>query len=139
MDVKLGLICDYANISQDGKLNVMGIFSRILAPQFPVTHPIMHLVIIFAANSPEKGRNKELQLQLLDEDGNSLMNISGNFQIPNQPGPTIEMQQIFALQMLQFKNEGNYAFHILINGETKATIPLQVAVHQQQGQQAPPS
>jgi hypothetical protein len=124
MDLKLGLIADYANVSQDGKLNVMGIFSRILAQQFPVTHPILHLVLVFSAGSSEKGTTKKIQLRLVDDDGKALVDINGNFAVPDQPGPVVEMQQVFAFQMLQFPKAGSYAFHILVNEETKQIIPL---------------
>jgi hypothetical protein len=126
MDVKLGLIADYANVSQEGKLNVMGIFSRILAPSFPASHPLLHLVLVFSAQAGEKGLNKDVRIRLLDGDGKSLMELNGQFPIPEAPGPTVELQQIFAIQMLQFQAPGDYAFHILVNGETKATLPLAV-------------
>ncbi len=126
MDVKLGMIADYANVSQDGKLNVMGIFSRILAPTFPASHPLLHLILVFSARAGEKGLDKEVRIRLLDGDGKSLMELNGHFPVPDAPGPMVELQQIFAIQMLQFPASGDYAFHILVNGETKATLPLAV-------------
>lgn len=126
MNVKLGLIADYANVSQEGKLNVMGIFSRILAQSYPVTHPVMHLVLVFEANASEKGMSKEVQVRLLNDDGGAVLEFKGNFTVPNSPGPLVEMQQVFALQMLQFQKPGAYAFHVLVGGETRATIPLVV-------------
>jgi len=44
MDLTYLLAADYANITRDGKLNVMGIFSIINAPGFPAVHPQMYLV-----------------------------------------------------------------------------------------------
>jgi hypothetical protein len=132
MDVKLGLIADYANISQDGKLNVMGIFSRIVAQSFPVTHPVMHIVLVFHAGAAEKKSKKEFQVRMLNEDGKSIVEINGNLVVPDQPGPFVEIQQIFALQLLQLQSAGTYEFHVLVNGETKTTIPLMVQ------QQTPP-
>ena len=126
MELKMGLIADYANITQDGKLNVMGIFSRILAQAFPVTHPVMHLVLVFNAGTAERGREKEVQIRLLDDDGQSVIDINGKFTVPDQPGATVDLQQIFAIQLLQFKKPGHYAFHVLINGDTKAILPLAV-------------
>ena len=133
MEVKLALTADYANVSQDGKLNVMGIFSRILAPQFPATHPLMHLILVFTAEGPEKGRTKEVRIRLVDDDGKAQMDINGSLQIPESPDLRVEMQQIFALQMLQFPHPGHYAFHILVDGKSRATLPLEIALHQQTG------
>ncbi len=36
MDVSFMLVADYANSTVDGKLYIMGVFSRISASQFPV-------------------------------------------------------------------------------------------------------
>ena len=124
MEVKLVLTADYANVSQDGKLNVMGIFSRVLAPNFPATHPLMHLVIVFTAPSHEQGRSKDIRIRLVDDDGKALMDINGNLQIPESPSDHVELQQIFALQMLQFPHPGSYSFQVIVNGVTKATLPL---------------
>src|SRR5919204_3250104 len=45
MRLSLALLADYANVSHDGKLNIMGIFGQIHAPQFPAVHAQMHLVL----------------------------------------------------------------------------------------------
>ncbi|HEY3282411.1 MAG TPA: hypothetical protein VGN26_09075 [Armatimonadota bacterium] len=124
MELKLGLTADYANVAQDGKLNVMGIFGRIMAQQFPVTHPTLHLVLQFAAGPAEWGMRKKVQVKLMDQDGESLLSIDGELTVPEGRSGVVEWPQVFALQMLQFKAPGNYAFHILINQETKMVIPL---------------
>jgi hypothetical protein len=41
MQVQLALICDAANQSQQGKLNMLGEFDVLLARSFPCTHPQM--------------------------------------------------------------------------------------------------
>ena len=50
MDVTLALLADAANVSQDGKLNILGIFNGLGAAAFPATHPSMHLVLRFEAS-----------------------------------------------------------------------------------------
>src|SRR5215217_3944288 len=47
MEVKLAVLADYANVSQDGKLNIMGIFQEINAPSLPFPLPQMFLVVPF--------------------------------------------------------------------------------------------
>ena len=41
MKIPMAFLADEANISQEGKLNVLGIFDRIAAAEFPVVHPRM--------------------------------------------------------------------------------------------------
>lgn len=45
MDVNLALLADYANVSQDGKLNIMGIFQEVNPPVLPFALPQMYLVM----------------------------------------------------------------------------------------------
>jgi hypothetical protein len=126
MDVTLAMIADYANVTADGKLNVMGIFDRIRASAFPAVHPLMQLVVVFTASPAEKGLEKSIQVRLLDEDGQSMMDLGGRVTVPDGPGPGVQLQHIYALQMLQFQRAGTYAFHILVNEDTKRVVPLMV-------------
>lgn len=42
--VEYALFCDYASVSMDGKINLNGIFERILSEKTPATHPQMFVV-----------------------------------------------------------------------------------------------
>lgn len=42
--VEYALFCDYASVSMDGKINMNGIFERILSEKTPATHPQMFVV-----------------------------------------------------------------------------------------------
>ena len=39
MEVKVALLADGANVSREGKLNLLGIFDTLFARSFPTTHP----------------------------------------------------------------------------------------------------
>ena len=45
MELTLALLADYANISREGKLNIMGIFEQIFALSFPAVHAQLQLVL----------------------------------------------------------------------------------------------
>lgn len=66
----LFLAADYANITGDGKLNVMGIFNDIFSFNFPARHSSMHLVGKLGAELGEYGQTRNFTIKLLDEDGN---------------------------------------------------------------------
>ncbi len=70
MDVPLALIADAANISEEGKLNVLGVFNRITARELPATHPQLTLVLKFVADAVEAGQTKRLQIFLRTRTGN---------------------------------------------------------------------
>ena len=58
MKLLLLMAADYANITGDGKLNVIGIFNDINAFNFPARHPSMHLVARLGAEPEEYGQTR---------------------------------------------------------------------------------
>ena len=127
MKVGFAVLADGANISREGKLNILGIFDSIQVQQFPVTHPQMQLVMRFEADRAEGGRTKKVEVQLMDEDGQKLFVLGGEFTLgTGQPGETIGSNHILTINMMKFEHPGDYEFQILINGELKAEVPLKL-------------
>jgi len=127
MDVRLALLADYANISREGKLNVMGVFSRIWTKEVPAVHPEMQLVFRLEAGPAERGQEKSVEVKLLDADGNTVQHLTGPLAIPNEtPQPMFQIDQILKLTNVVFEKYGAYRFDILVNGETKATVEFSV-------------
>lgn len=56
MNVSLALVADYANISREGKLNILGIFDRIAAQSVPAVHSQMQLIMRLEADRAESER-----------------------------------------------------------------------------------
>lgn len=140
MKVGLAVLADYANVSVEGKLNIMGIFNQIYTPAVPVQHPQMHLVLQFEIDMAERGMSKVIEIKLLDEDGLQLASVSQTTQIPEEIPISAQLPLIAALNGLQFPHFGSYAFHILINEDTKATVQFRVLPLQAPPQfQLPPS
>ncbi|HTN42571.1 MAG TPA: hypothetical protein VMN77_02105 [Nitrospiria bacterium] len=127
MKVVFAVLADGANITRDGKLNILGVFDSIQAQQFPITHPQMQLVMRFEADRAEGGRTKKVEVQLMDEDGQKLLVLGGDFTLgPGRPGVTIGSNHILTINMMKFEHPGDYEFKILINDELKAEIPLKL-------------
>jgi hypothetical protein len=55
MDIDLALLADAATIDASGKLNILGVFERIIAPQFPVQHGRLALVVRFIGGPTDIG------------------------------------------------------------------------------------
>ena len=92
MDISLAVLADYANISREGKLNIMGIFDVINASSFPTIHPQMQLVVRIEADALEARSQRRLQVVFEDEDGRQIFEIGGPLQLPpGQPGQTIRV------------------------------------------------
>ncbi len=127
MQITQAFLADYANVTREGKLNVLGIFSVINAPSFPWVHPQMQLVFTWGASKAESGREKEMEIQLRDADGREIFKIGGKMIIPEgESGKPILGNQILCLNGVRFEKEGSYVFHILYSGEEKASIDFDV-------------
>lgn len=127
MEVSLALLADCANISREGKLNIMGIFDRINAPSLPAAHPQMQLILNMEADRSEADRDHKLEVELIDADGNKLFRIEGNIKFgPPPPGERVRANHIIQLNNLQFSRFGVHEFKILINNEVRRSVPLHI-------------
>jgi hypothetical protein len=127
MKVTLAVLADSANITKEGKLNILGIFDAIHVQSFPVTHPQMQLVMRFEADIAEAGKKKKLEIQLMDEDGKRLFVLGGELRLgQGQPGEIMSSNQILSINMMKFEHPGMYEFKILVNDELRSEVPLKI-------------
>ena len=128
MEVNLALLCDAANTTADGKLNILGTFDTIHAGSFPVVHPMMHLVLRFSASPAEAGESRDLTIRVLDPDGKNLGDIEGQLVVPSpaQPGRRVGLELRLSLANTVYPAPGDYAFHVLVGQDEKAVVPLSV-------------
>ncbi|MEW6286352.1 MAG: hypothetical protein AB1509_08985 [Chloroflexota bacterium] len=127
MKLNLFLAADYANITREGKLNVMGIFNDIYAQTFPARHSSMHLVAKLGAELGEYGQKRDFTIKLLDADANQIFDLSGQFQIPTgTQGRKPEVNLILELKDLVFPKEGIYQFVLLVDKDHKGELSLYV-------------
>ena len=127
MEIAVALLADYANVSQEGKLNVLGIFTQLNAQSFPCVHPQLQLIIMWQAPRTESGRKKDMEIRLDDADGKKLFSINAQFLVPDgKPGRLVSGNHIIGLNGIRFDRPGAYEFNILIGGEQKASAPFEV-------------
>lgn len=125
MQLRIAALADYTNITDNGKLNILGIFSQIHANSVPATHPQMQFVVQFAFEPVETG-DKSIRIALQDIDGNELVAMEGTLNLPKPAtADPVVVNQIVILQNVVFPRYGNYEFVIEVDGET---IPAHVPV-----------
>ncbi|MBL7162601.1 MAG: hypothetical protein ISS57_08335 [Anaerolineales bacterium] len=125
MKLLLLLAADYANVTGDGKLNVMGIFREINAYNFPARHPSMHLVIKLGAELGEYGQTRDLVVKLLDADGGEIMSLSSPANIPmGDRGRRPEVNAILELKDIVFPKPGPYQFVVLVDKYHKGELSI---------------
>jgi len=136
MEVTLAVLADYANVSQDGKLNIMGIFQDVNPPVLPFLLSQMYLVVAFEAGPAEFGSQKHIRIVLLDNDGSEILRLEGEAEVPRpaRPGRRAYINQVIGLQGITFERAGGYAFVILVSGEQKTTVSLHVNDPNTQGE-----
>jgi hypothetical protein len=123
----LFLVADYANVTGDGKLNVMGIFQVINAYNFPARHSSMHLVAKLAPELSEYGQKRTFTVILMDTDGNHVLQISGEFDVPRgDGGKKPEVNIILDLKDVILPKPGRYQFVLLIDKDQKDELTLYV-------------
>ena len=128
MDLKVLLAADYANIERQGKINVMGVFDRISAADFPARHPEMVLVMKLSAGPAEYGGTRKLVVKLLDEDATQeLVDWFRDIDVPPGSGGPVEINQFLKLRDLVFPVEGVYTFYVLVDDDEKGTLPITLA------------
>ncbi len=127
MRATVAVLADCANITGDGKLNIMGIFDVLNAAQVPAVHPAMHLIVRLVADPSETGVPLPVEIQLIDADGNAVFEIKGQATLQAPPsGEQSTANYIVALNNTRFERFGDYEWKVLVGDEPIATIPLRV-------------
>jgi len=127
MRVKLALLADYANVTADGKLNILGVFDRINVTALPAVHPQMHLVLRFEAHAMERDRVHNVEIRLHDPDGKTVFEVKGDV-VSHGTGRATASNQILTLNNLHLTKSGDYTFAVFVNDDLKSKLPLGVEV-----------
>jgi len=128
MELTFALLADYANVSQEGKLNVLGLFNRIWVQKFPAQHPQMHLVLRFLARAGEYGKTRQVTIRLITEDGKEVFSLPQNIAIGEGGGRPLEINRILVMNNVVFSGPGEYSFRILVDDDEKGSVPVTLAL-----------
>ncbi|HEX2092054.1 MAG TPA: hypothetical protein VHG28_06610 [Longimicrobiaceae bacterium] len=127
MKIPVAFVADEANLSQDGKLNVLGIFDRIAAASFPTVHPKMVFVFRVHAEFADAGRSFAVRVRLMDEDGGAIFEANGEIVGPTvNPGEFSTANQVFTLVGVQFSQPGPYKFVVTADDVELHETPFMV-------------
>jgi hypothetical protein len=121
----MAVLADEANVSQEGKLNLMGIFDRIAAATFPVLHPRMVFAFRVEAEFGDAGRAFPVRVTLEDDEGGVLFEAAGDLMAPPvPPGEFATANQLFSLVGVQFPRAGMYRFIVQLGDLPPHETPL---------------
>lgn len=128
MECTLALVADAANLSQEGKLNILGAFTNINTKGVPVKHSGFVLVLVLEASPAEIGQTKKLEIKAMGEDGQPAWGMEGDFPVPEPrvPGEPITMSYILNITEAVFPEFGHYQIAVMVNDNPLRQIPLTV-------------
>ena len=126
MHVSFALFADAANLSQEGKLNILGVFDAVQVSALPTVHPRAHLVVRLKGTRADVGTHT-VTLRWINPDRNELWNSTGQLDIGAPPPGVTEMDMpLIAALDLPIDRAGTYTMSIALDNSAVAQIALQV-------------
>jgi hypothetical protein len=126
MHVSFALFADAANLSQEGKLNILGVFDALQVASLPAIHPRAHLVVHLKGTGADVGSHT-VSLKWLSPSGQELWNSSGDLNVGAPPPGVSEMDLPLIAQLdLPIDATGAYTMAIAIDGDHTVDVGLQV-------------
>jgi hypothetical protein len=126
MNIQVAVLCDAAN-EDSGKLNLLGAFDTIFAPQMPSVHPQCAVALRVTFMSGDEGERK-LKLNFVNADGRAIMpaiEIPVTVALPDDVH-FVTRNFLVNIQQLKFTEEGLYSVDVRLDDKSQGNIPLSV-------------
>jgi hypothetical protein len=126
MNIQVAVLCDAAT-EDNGKLNLLGAFDTIFAPQLPAVHPQCAVALRVTFMSGDEG-SRQLKLNFVNADGRPIM---PPIEIPVAVGLPddvhfVTRNFIINIQQLKFAEAGLYSVDVRLDDKSQASIPLSI-------------
>jgi hypothetical protein len=126
MHVTFAMFADAANLSQEGKLNILGVFDALQVATLPTVHPRASLVVRLKGARIESGAHT-VSLQWLNPSGVELWSSVGQLEVAAPPPNVNEMDMpLIANVDLPLDEPGSYTMRIALDSHPSADLKLQV-------------
>lgn len=124
--MSFALFADAANLSQEGKLNILGVFDALQVATLPAIHPRAHLVVHLKGRGSDVGQHT-VAFRWLNPNGQELWNSSGDLNVGAPPPGVTEMDLPLIAQLdLPMDTAGAYLMAIAIDGDHTVDVGVQV-------------
>jgi hypothetical protein len=126
MNIQVAVLCDAAT-DDNGKLNLLGAFDTIYAPQMPAIHP-QCAVALRATFQPGDEGERKLSLNFINADGRAILqpiDLPASVTLPDD-AHFLTRNFIVNIQQLKFDEPGLYSVDVRLDDETVAGVPLLV-------------
>ena len=126
MHISFAVFADGANLSQEGKLNVLGVFDALAVGGFPAVHPRTHFVVRLKGSLDDAGAHR-LSFAWVNPAGEVLWSSDGELNVAAGPNPAFEMDlPIIAVIDLPLNEAGMYSMQVSLDGILVSEVRLHV-------------
>jgi hypothetical protein len=124
MRISFAVFADGANLSQEGKLNVLGVFDAVQVATLPTVHPRTHLVIRLKGDEADLGAHR-MTLRWIDPGGSELWSSTGELNVAGAIQPEYDMDlPVIAVVDLPLSTTGRYVMQVVLDDDHKADVVL---------------
>ena len=125
MHISFALFADAANLSQEGKLNILGVFDAVQVASFPTVHPRANLVLRVKGARTDAGSHS-VTLRWLNPVGDELWSSTGELNIGTPPSGVQDMDvPLIATVDLPLDRPGTYTLAISVDNNPVSDLLLQ--------------
>ena len=126
MHIAFALFADAANLSQEGKLNVLGVFDAVHVGGLPSVHPRATLVLRLKGGAQDVGRHS-VTMHWCNPDGAELWSSAGEVDVGGAPAGADELDfPLIATLDLPLDSLGRYEMRVQLDGDLAAVARLHV-------------
>ncbi len=127
MHISFAVFADGANLSQEGKLNVLGVFDALAVGGFPSLHPRTHFVVRLKGTVEDTGAHT-LTFNWVNPEGEVLWSSDGELNVAPGANSAMDMDlPIIAVIDLPLNLAGIYTMQVSLDGDLTAEVPLHVS------------
>ena len=128
MRLRLAVAADYANLSSEGKLNIMGVFHEVQPLAFPSVLSQGFIILEWEAGPAEARTRRELRVAFVDPDGTEKIALGISLEVPEprRAGSPALFNQIINVAGTPLERSGEHAFYVLVDDDEKGRIALYV-------------
>lgn len=126
MNIQVAVLCD-ASTEDNGKLNLLGSFDTIYAPQMPAVHQQCAVALRVTFQPGDEGTRK-LTLNFINADGRAIMKgieMPVLVALPDE-AHFLTRNFIITIHQLKFDEPGLYSVDVRLDDQPQASIPLLV-------------
>jgi hypothetical protein len=123
----IAVIAERAQVREDGKLDITGVYNCRYAPELPAKLDVL-LAMRFDVEPLDYGVHQNISVHIMDEDSSEMVNLRATpvtFDSPATLGLPLAYDLILPLTV-GFPRDGTWTFDVRVNEKTVARVPLRV-------------